>query len=825
MQQPHASADVRSAYQPLVTVLAAACLGIALDGLLAWPVWCWWPAALVGWIAWWALWRGGQSRWSSVPLLASVALTFAAWHHDRWSLFESHHVARLSPAEAGPAALEVRAAGTPRRIPAPPPDPLRTIATPERTRLEVEVRALRDRDVWRPASGRVTIYCDGSLRDIRAGDQLRIFCQLGPLAGPANPGEFDFAAQARGERRLCWARSEFPECITRSGSRGWFDLSGLAGALRTRGEALLWRNVGPEQTPLAAAMFLGAREELDPDVTQAFVETGTVHLLVVSGLNVGFLATCLFVVMRLGIVPRGAALAIVAVACVLYAATTGGEPPVVRATVMVLAACLAMVLSRRPLGFNTLAAAGIVVLAINPAELFESGTQLSFLSVGVLAYVAERRLGRRELDPLERLIARTRPWWQRALRRVTRDSYRALLTTLLVWLVISPLVLARFHLLSPAALVLTPVLAIPMTLAMASGFGILLLGWLLPPLAAPLGAVCSANLSFMQTCVEAARGWPLSHLWLGGPAAWWLAGFYILVVAWALVPRLRSRGRWCVGLAAGWTALGLLVSLVPAQRGEALRCTFLSVGHGAAVVLELPGGQTLLYDAGRLGAPRGASRAVAGYLWSRGITHLDAVVISHADADHYNAVPELLDQFSAGAVYVSPLMFLEPSRALAALREAIDRSDVPLSEVWGGDRLRAGDDVRIEVLHPPERGVLGSDNANSIVLAIEYAGRRLLLTGDLEPPGLDDVLAELPYDCDVVMAPHHGSAASDPPGFAAWSTPEFAIVSGGPGDRQPEVEAAYTSRACRVLHTARQGAVSVSLSADKVSIESFHPAE
>ena len=130
------------------------------------------------------------------------------------------------------------------------------------------------------------------------------------------------------------------------------------------------------------------------------------------------------------------------------------------------------------------------------------------------------------------------------------------------------------------------------------------------------------------------------------------------------------------------------------------------------------------------------------------------------------------------------------------MRSAIDRAGVPLDEVWSGDRLRSGGGARIEVLHPPRGGVLGSDNANSIVLAIEYQGRRLLLTGDLESPGLDDVMAEEPYDCDVLLAPHHGSASSDPPGFAAWSTPEWTVVSGGRRDR--------LARRCRRLRGARQ---------------------
>jgi competence protein ComEC len=265
--------------------------------------------------------------------------------------------------------------------------------------------------------------------------------------------------------------------------------------------------------------------------------------------------------------------------------------------------------------------------------------------------------------------------------------------------------------------------------------------------------------------------------------------------------------------------MGLLTSLIGGRDADRLECTFLAVGHGAAVVVELPGGQTLLYDAGRLGPPEGAARVVSGFLWSRSITRLDAIVISHADLDHYNAIPALLEQFSVGAVYVSPVMFDEPTAALVKLRAAIAASGVPLEQVWGGDRLRGTGDVDIEVLHPPRRGVLGSDNANSIVLAIEHRGRRLLLTGDLESPGLDDVLAELPYDCDVLMAPHHGSASSDPPGFADWSSPEWTIVSGGAADRVPAVEAAYTTRGSRVLHTAQCGAVRVTIADERVSVD------
>ena len=74
--------------------------------------------------------------------------------------------------------------------------------------------------------------------------------------------------------------------------------------------------------------------------------------------------------------------------------------------------------------------------------------------------------------------------------------------------------------------------------------------------------------------------------------------------------------------------------------------------------------------------------------------------------------------------------------------------------------------------------MLGSDNANSLVLMVQYLDHRILLTGDLESPGLDDVLAEQPIACDVLLVPHHGSRLGSPESLAAWSTPRWAVISG-----------------------------------------------
>jgi competence protein ComEC len=351
---------------------------------------------------------------------------------------------------------------------------------------------------------------------------------------------------------------------------------------------------------------------------------------------------------------------------------------------------------------------------------------------------------------------------------------------------------------------------------MWSGFVMLATGWLVPPLGAACGWLCSHSLGGLERVVAWAEAAPAGHFWAPGPAWWWVLVFYCGLLAAMIWGRALGPPRWHVAALAVWILVGLTPPLARAATRDGLECSFVAVGHGTCVVVETPTGETLLYDAGALGAPDYATQTIASYLWHRGILRIDGIIISHADIDHYNAVPGLLERFAVDTVYVSPVMFDGFGEAAArggpeVLRAAIERAGVPIREVWAGDRLRVGADVTIDVLHPPRRGVVGSDNANSVTLSIEYAGRRVLLPGDLESPGLDDLLAELPSDCDILLAPHHGSRQSDPPGFAAWSTPEWVVISGGRSDTVEPVIETYQQMGAQVYRTHTAGNLRFSL--------------
>jgi competence protein ComEC len=811
------------AYHPLVLAVCALAAGIALDRWSPLAAGTWWTIAVAGLAVWSLLWTAKRNDIASGVLLLGIAAAGGAWHHDRWRIFRADEIGRMVQEEARPFCVEAIAIQSPRWVPAPPATPLRTIPQGEQSELLVWLTAVRDGRALRPASGWASLDVGGLLESVKAGDRIRIMAQGSRLAAPLNPGEFDFASRARGDRIYCRLFAESPQSVERLATGGPLSPRRWLADMRSAGSAILWRNLHGERAKLASAVLLGAREQLDPNRNEGYLVTGTIHVLSISGLHVGILAAGFFFALRFGFVPRKATLLATIALTTGYALLTDLQPPVARAAILVVASCLALWTGRWSIGFNVLAAAALVVLAMNPAAQFLAGPQLSFLAVATII-VFEPLLDRQPIiDPLDRLIAVSRPWPIRFGRRISGGLWRVWLTGALIWLISTPLVWKQYHLISPIALVLNFLMWLPVSLAMYSGLATLVFGSLTPAVGRFFGVVCDRCLHWLERMIAWGHHWPSGFFWLPAPPMWWIAAFYIAIAIMVAFPRLRpSRGR-ALALAMFWAATALLLSgfgnaVLNHHKTRPLVCHFVSVGHGVAVLAELPDGKNLLYDSGRLGSPLTGVRPVSSVLWSRGITHLDAIVISHADADHFNAIPGLIDRFSVGAVYVSPVMFDHLPPAVKELRDAIERKHVPLREIHAGQSLAAGNDTHLDVLHPPRKGVYGSDNANSVVLLIEHARRRVLLTGDLESPGLDDLLAEEPLDVDIALAPHHGSARSSPGRFAQWSTPEHVVISGrrGLGDAATieSVTNSFRLRGAEVFHTAEDGCVRVEVKAN-----------
>jgi competence protein ComEC len=264
--------------------------------------------------------------------------------------------------------------------------------------------------------------------------------------------------------------------------------------------------------------------------------------------------------------------------------------------------------------------------------------------------------------------------------------------------------------------------------------------------------------------------------------------------------------------------------LLRSQPADELRCTFLAVGRGGCTVLELPDGRTILYDTGAMAGPELTQRQVAPYLWHCGIRRIDEVWISHADLDHFNGLPALLECFAVGQVTLTPSFADKRTPGVPATLSAIAARGVPTRIVHAGQRMNLGQ-VQVEILHPPTQGPDGNENARSLVLLVRHAKHTLLLTGDLEGPGMQRVLALPAPRIDILMAPHHGSHIANTPELADWAQPRLVIASQGPPlwpARQPDP---YEQRHIPYLGTWPHGAIAIRSRPGELTVETFRTNE
>jgi competence protein ComEC len=204
------------------------------------------------------------------------------------------------------------------------------------------------------------------------------------------------------------------------------------------------------------------------------------------------------------------------------------------------------------------------------------------------------------------------------------------------------------------------------------------------------------------------------------------------------------------------------------------------------------------------------------------VTRLRGIFLSHADADHYNAIPGVLRRFRAERVVTPPGLLAEAEIDLQQIRDSIRHAKTPIKEVSAGDRIVTSG-CRLRILHPPAVRIPGSDNANSLVLTVASAGVTLVLPGDLEPPGTSVLIdQDRPPPGGVLMAPHHGSLTMDASSVLQWARPRETIVSGGRRARRAGVRQMLAAYGSGVHVTAEVGAIRVRIGKDgRIEIRSW----
>lgn len=799
---------------PLMPLALAAAAGVVLDRYAdPWGTATWGAVALgasvagvaVGW------------RWARVGT-GLIVLTFLAffggWHHHCWSDLAPDDLARHDWDGSRPVWVRGELADVFAFRPGHGPRESGT------TRAVLLVSAWNDGAQWHPVTGRVQAVLTGDRTDLVAGDAVEAAGTLERIPGPLNPGEFDYSEYLRAQGiRLRLAVGE-AEGIWRTEGQTGLSWTRALGMLRAWSQRRLAAELDPKTAPLATALLLGRREGVDPEVNDAFALTGTTHLLAISGLHLQALAFALWFVFRALRVSRRGSFAGVALVTIAYSLLVGWMPSVARSAAMTVGGCVAGFFDRNTRPANLLAFAALATLAHNPSDLFDIGGQLSFLAIAAIFWGVKPSRGLARLglqvvtrrdpdDPLDALERRLEPRWRKAGRWVWGYLRDSVIVSLVVWLAALPLVALRFHVVSPIGILLNIVLIPATTVALLAGGLLLGLSALYQPLGVPCAWVCSQSLWLTERVVRwgAAQSW--GHGFVAGPSWEWVLVFYGLLglAAAAGVGRWPFwRVAWCV--LGGWVASGLALAAFPPRAEAALEAEVLAVGHGLAVVIQTGDGRTLLYDCGRMGDPGVGHRIVARALWARGVSRIDEIILSHADSDHYNGLPDVLERFAVGAVRVAPGFGGPANPGADELLKQVKARGIPVRPIAAGDHWAWGD-ARFAVWHPaagwlPE----ASDNARSVVLDLEAHGRHALLTGDLEREGLVALKEQSHPPIDTFLSPHHGGRTANPNWLYVWADPARVVVSQrppSPGTKDALVDA--VPRDVPALRTWERGSI------------------
>jgi competence protein ComEC len=636
------------------------------------------------------------------------------------------------------------------------------------------------------------------------GERLVVRGRLTPFDEARNPGEPSRRAIALGEGL---AGELVGSGIVARAAPDPHDVRTWAARARAALSARLRAAVRePEATVLAGALW-GERGTLPREIRDDFQATGTVHVLVTAGLHLGVIAALAGWLLRRMRIPR-AGRALATIPCVVaYAWLSGAHLPSQRAAVMVSVVLLARAYGARPISWNSLALAALVVAAIWPASVTTVSFALSFSCVAAIVLFASR-------------IAH-------ALERFTMPEKvrEALALTVATQIGVWPLSAATFGVVAPYA-ILANAIVVPATgVAMAAGIAALA-GAGFPVLGRAAATFATYDVDAILRVVTSVASLPGARVWVAPPPAFAIIAYDAFAIAAAA---LFARRPLHAVLLLAFASAAVIATTIRLPDGK-LTITVLDVGQGDGIVIRTPAGHVVMIDSGgRLehGPDRGGrspaelvgERIVLAYLKHQGIRRVDLLINTHPHGDHVGGFAPIVRELGVTAIADSGQRY--SGRAFAdGMREAQSRH-VPVRVVRCGDRWSAGDGVELSVVSPC--GALFADgdndvNENSVVTLLTYRGFRMLLMGDAGFQAEERLLrAGGDLHADVLKVGHHGSAYASSPSFVAAVSPKYAVISDGRhnlfGHPAPTTLRTLSDAAATTFRTDRCGAVTVTVSA------------
>lgn len=613
---------------------------------------------------------------------------------------------------------------------------------------------------------------------------------------------------------------------------------------------------GEENGALLAAMLLGERTFLSEETQSLYKAAGALHVIAVSGLHISLLGLGLYRLLR-RIFAAQAPAAVISVLCMAaYVFLVGNPPSAVRAFIMFAMGLLAGYWKRTLDTPTALSLSAAIILMGNPFYIGQSSFLLSFLAILAISVFQPALKECLALInpyhfPLSRLLDSRRAWRLRHLdpqkvpgvcHELLKKVGNGLLSSFSVWIVTLPVQLFFFSEVSLFGiffnLLIIPLMGVILLLGIAGLFlkeishlFAFLTGSAFTDLEITVISICRYAEGIFFAIIKA--GGSLADrlsftMWTPGkPVYGKMLLAFCLLLLFCLLGNLSENGRtfpekfwkYRLGILLG---VILLLAGYPAHN---LQITFLDVGQGDGICMELPDGRVYLMDGGSSDVSKVGNYRLVPFLKAKGIRKIDAVFLSHGDTDHINGIAELLEEKQISVDCVCLPAGAEQEE-FAEIKDLARARNISVRTIQAGD-FWENNGTKFWCLNPAD--VTESGNAASVVLYMEYQNFSMLLTGDLEGEGEKSVAALLRSNAitgiSVLKVAHHGSKNSTKEEFLRQCSPAVAVISCGErntyGHPHKETLERLNDMGTAVYRTDCSGAVQITVAGNRMKVTEY----
>ena len=709
-----------------------------------------------------------------------------------------------------------------------------------------------------PVTGRIRVSTLGTGLNIERGDRISFKSRLRRVRNFLNPGGFDYERYLAFKKvwLTAFCQEDSMVVLSRQPKSG---LYGLMERMRHRVSDLIHRLPPGDHRAVLAALIIGDRSLLTAERTNTFHRVGIGHLLAISGLHIGIVASAVFILLNriLSWIPwvlwNASSRKLSAIGAfppvLIYASLAGMSPSTQRALIMVAVFMMTFLIERDQDLLNSLALAAMALLVIYPPILFSISFQFSFTAVLSILYGMTRFQSNKVPGP----------------GTITQKIVRKIVLLFLVslWATIGTLPLTMYYF-NQVSLIgcFSNILFVPLI-----GFAVVPCGLLAAAILPVSPFIAESVLLFAAGILD----WSLKIVDMLSPLAYTairtitpsmfeIACYGILV--WAIgqivtenktVPiseRERKKGS-LTGISsrmrdihlynfASFTLVFVLIMFTADifywsyQRywRRDMRVTVLDVGQGSAVLLQLPGGECILVDGGGYSDNSVfdmGSRVIAPFLWRNKIRTIDTIVLTHPNSDHLNGLLYIANHFNVKSVLTNGDS--GKTTTYQQFLNIIEENGIGHWDYSKIERQFTINGVKVDILYPPSdvqerrwKDRWRNLNNNSIVIKATYGQVSFLITGDIMARAESELIAHAgkKLNSTVLVIPHHGSATSSSSEFVKAVQPLIGIVSAGWQNRynfpHPEVISRYRHHQARVFQTNNEGAISVVTDGRKISL-------